>query len=120
MYLISGLDKVINFGGDDTTRLVNKWIKDGSFIYLNREQLAKFLVIAGGLIELFGSYLILSSVENLKVPFLSREQAKKMGIYSLLLFTVLATFMFYLYPKVKVLPSISNINAVGGLLALLV
>ena len=44
MYLISGLDKLVNFGGDDTTRLVNKWIKDGSFIYLNREQLAKFLV----------------------------------------------------------------------------
>ena len=118
MYLISGLDKIINWGGDDTERLLKKWKKDGYL--LNRKKMANFLVVAGGFMELIGSYLILSSVEGVPVPLLTENMAKIIGIYTLVIFTVLATLMFYVYPTIKVLPAISNINAIGGLLALLV
>lgn len=119
MYLISGIDKLYNFGGDDAQRLVRKWKKDGYKIN-NKQQLAQLLVIAGGFMELFGSCLILSSVEDITIPLFTKTMAKTVGVYTLVVFTVLATMMFYIFPKIKVLPSISNINAVGGLLALLV
>jgi len=119
MYLISGIDKLYNFGGDDAERLVDKWNKDGYMIN-NKYQLAQLLVIAGGFMELFGSCLILSSVEDITIPLFTKTMAKTLGVYILVVFTVLATMMFYIFPKIKVLPSISNINAVGGLLALLV
>lgn len=118
MYLISGFDKLFNWGGDDTERLLKKWKKDGYL--LNRKKMANFLVVAGGFMELIGSYLILSSVEGVSVPSLTENMAKIVGIYTLVIFTVLATLMFYVYPTIKVLPAISNINAIGGLLALLV
>lgn len=120
MYLISGLDKIINWGGDDTERLLKKWKKDGYLLDYNSVKTANFLVLAGGFMELIGSYLILSSVEGVSVPSLTENMAKIVGIYTLVIFTVLATLMFYIFPTIKVLPAISNINAIGGLLALLV
>ncbi len=121
MYLISGFDKLFNWGGDDTERLLKKWKKDGYLLdYNNSAKTANFLVLAGGFMELIGSYLILSSVEGVPVPLLTENMAKIVGIYTLVIFTVLATLMFYVYPTIKVLPAISNINAIGGLLALLV
>ena len=120
MYLISGFDKLFNWGGDDTERLLKKWKKDGYLLDYNSVKTANFLVLAGGFMELIGSYLILSSVEGVPVPLLTENMAKIIGIYTLVIFTVLATLMFYIFPTIKVLPAISNINAIGGLLALLV
>ena len=114
MYLMSGLEKInpIKLGGDDVQRLVNKYAKYYVQIPIN---FTTVLVFIGGLLEVISSVALLYGVVN-------KKQSYRTGAaWSLIVFTILATLMMYANPiiGVSVIPVMSNINSVGGLLAIL-
>tara|TARA_B100001094_G_scaffold290620_1_gene308303 strand:- start:797 stop:1264 length:468 start_codon:yes stop_codon:yes gene_type:complete len=114
MYLMSGLEKINPFkiGGDDVQRLVNKYAKYGVGVPLD---LTTFIVFFGGLVEFISSILLFYGVVT------NKKSYRTGGAWSLIAFTILATLMMYANPivGVSVIPVMSNINSVGGLLAIL-
>tara|TARA_B100001094_G_scaffold275291_1_gene282730 strand:+ start:486 stop:953 length:468 start_codon:yes stop_codon:yes gene_type:complete len=114
MYLMSGFEKIIPFkvGGDDVERLVNKYAKYGVGLPLD---LTTFIVFFGGLVEFISSILLFYGV------FFNKKSFRTAGAWSLIAFTILATLLMYANPiiGVSVMPVMSNINSVGGLLAIL-
>jgi hypothetical protein len=114
MFFIAGIDKLIPplnstdaWGGSDTSRLVK--------IYPSVSQhLIAGLVIVGGLIELLGVWCTLNGYSS------GDNTTKRVGVTILSVFTVAATLLMYANPQVgvKKLAVISNINTIGGLLAL--
>tara|TARA_A100000164_G_C21440009_1_gene554988 strand:+ start:67 stop:534 length:468 start_codon:yes stop_codon:yes gene_type:complete len=114
MYLMSGLEKInpLKLGGDDVQRLVNKYAKYNVQIPIN---FTTFLVFIGGLLEVISSVVLLYGVVT------KTQSYRTGGAWSLIVFTILATFMMYANPiiGVSVLPVMSNINSIGGLLAIL-
>ena len=114
MYLMSGLEKInpLKLGGDDVQRLVNKYAKYNVQIPI---PFTTFLVFIGGLVEVISSVALLYGVVT------KTQSYRTGGSWSLIVFTILATLMMYANPiiGVSVLPVMSNINSVGGLLAIL-
>tara|TARA_B100000902_G_scaffold333173_1_gene331556 strand:- start:152 stop:625 length:474 start_codon:yes stop_codon:yes gene_type:complete len=116
MYFVSGVDKLnirnAVLGGDDTGRLKKKYKDTDLSGFVNKY--AGILVFVGGLVEL------LASIGLIYGYFMNKRFMKRVSIISLVVFTILATIMFYANPILgyKALPTISNINAIGGLLSL--
>ena len=116
MYLFSAIDKFLT--NSDVNRLISKWqIKDTQKIY---KQLVKLIVVLGGIWELLSSVALIASIftDKKKLFGIDVNKIRLYSIVSLILFTISATLMIYLVPF-RPLPIISNINAIGGLLALL-
>lgn len=114
MFLLSSFDKLLLpiitgevIGGKDTARLIARYPSVS-------KNLLKILVIIGGIIELYSSYIILDGHDT------KNKKQKNLGLYILSVFTVLATLLMYANPIVgyKYLPIVSNISTIGGLLSL--
>ena len=105
MFLISGFMKVRYLGLNEAERFSKKTkvcIKNSSRI-----------VFLAGLIEIYGSFLILRGVWSSKMNL----KDVKLGASILAVFTVLATLIFYVNPF-KPYPVLSNLTALSGLLLL--
>lgn len=114
MFLLSSFDKLLLpfitrqvIGGKDTVRLIARY----PFV---PEKLLTTIVIIGGIIELYSSYIILDGHDT------KNKKQKNLGLYILSVFTILATLLMYANPIVgyKYLPIVSNISTIGGLLSL--
>ena len=103
MFIVSGLRKVASAGQSEAERLAKK-IKTNMCS-------AKRLVFLAGVIELLGSLLILYGVW-----YSSRVHAE-VGAAILVVFTALATLIFYTNP-VKIYPLMSNLTVASGLVLL--
>ena len=116
MYLFSAIDKFLT--NSDVNRLISKWkIKDNQKRY---KQFVKLIVFVGGMWELLSSVALITSVFTNKKKLFGFDVSKIRfySVVSLILFTIAATLMVYVFPF-RPLPIMSNINAVGGLLAFL-
>ena len=105
MFLISGLMKLKSFGANEAERFSKK-----TKVCLKNSQIIVFLA---GLIEVFGSLLILRGVWSQKMSL----KDVQLGSITLAVFTVLATLMFYVFP-LRPYPLLSNLTALSGLLLL--
>jgi len=114
MFLLSSFDKLLLpmitgevIGVKDTTRLIARYPSVS-------KKLLMLIVIIGGIVELYSSYLILSGHDT------KNKKQRNLGLYILVVFTILATFLMYANPIVgyKYLPIVSNISTIGGLLSL--
>jgi len=71
---------------------------------------AQALVFFGGLIEVVAVVMILVG------EFKNNKQTTRHGIAGLILFTVAATLLFKVYPKLKKIQLLANMSVLGGLL----
>lgn len=101
MFFISGATKVSSLGASESARLATK-LPEGIAEY------SQIIVLLAGLFELISSLAIVyGSVYDDK-------DIAKFGIYGLILFTVLATLIFYAFPF-KYKPALSNLSVISGL-----
>ena len=104
MFIISGFNKVVSLGDSESIRFSNK-------TGINQD-ISKYIVLLAGLIELISCLVIIYGIFNGKFSI------AKYGIYSLILFTILATLIFYAFP-IKYKPLLSNLSVATGLFLLL-
>ncbi len=104
MFIISGFNKVISLGDSESLRFSKK-------TGINQD-ISKYIVLLAGLIELISCLMIIYGIFN------SNLSIAKYGIYSLILFTILATLIFYAFPM-KYKPLLSNLSVATGLYLLL-
>jgi len=101
MFLISGATKVSSFGTSESVRLATK-LPEGI------SEFSQTIVLLAGLFELISSLAVVyGSVSN-------QPDIAIYGIYGLILFTVLATLIFYTFPF-KYKPALSNLSVISGL-----
>uniref|UniRef100_A0A6C0K908 Uncharacterized protein n=1 Tax=viral metagenome TaxID=1070528 RepID=A0A6C0K908_9ZZZZ len=120
MFLISGVDKLLPpqvrtllgggtavWGGDDVFRLSNIYTK-------TKNDILVAVVLIAGIIEVVGSLCVLYGHYNRDTT------TKRNGLTVLSGFTAAATLVVYANPwtGIKKIPVISNINTLGGILAL--
>jgi len=102
MFLISGVYKLI-----DPSIGVSKLMKCSSF-FKNKSTIVSIVLLAG----------IWEIVASMYVYFGSRNN-QKLALYSLVVFTILATLLCHFPPVGHVYyPFISNVTTIGGLLSL--
>lgn len=101
MFFISGGTKVSSFGASESARLATK-LPEGIAEY------SQMIVLLAGLFELISSLAVVyGSVSN-------KPDIAIYGIYGLILFTTLATLIFYAFPF-KYKPALSNLSVISGL-----
>lgn len=105
MFIISGYKKVSTFGVSEGARLAEKTGLS--------ENLATYVVLGAGLFELLMSAMIIFGLFNKK--YINYAQY---GIYGLMIFTLLATIIFYVNP-IKFKPLMSNLSIFTGLFLIL-
>ena len=98
MFIISGFDKIISFGKSEMSRFS---LKTGL-----PSDISQIIVLGAGIYEILASGLVLYGTFN-KDAFLA-----SIGSYMLILFTILATIIFYTMP-LKYKPFLSNIKVSG-------
>ena len=103
MFFISGGTKVASLGASESARLATK---------LPVAEYSQMIVLLAGLFELISSLAVVygSVYDN--------KDIAKFGIYGLILFTVLATLIFYAFPF-KYKPALSNLSVISGLYLML-
>ena len=103
MFLISGIYKIID------PSLGMKKLAKCPCIMTKNENLLMIIVFIAGIWEIIASLSI----------YVGNKKQKLIGIYALVLFTVLATLLCH-FPPVgfKYYPFISNVTTIGGLLCL--
>lgn len=101
MFFISGSTKVYSLGASESARLATK-LPEGIADF------SQVIVLFAGLFELISSLAIVyGSVSN-------KPDVAIYGIYGLILFTLLATLIFYAFPF-KYKPALSNLSVISGL-----
>ena len=101
MFFISGATKVSSLGASESSRLATK-LPEGIAEY------SQMIVLLAGLFELMSSLAVVyGSVSN-------KPDIAIYGIYGLILFTTLATLIFYAFPF-KYKPALSNLSVISGL-----
>lgn len=100
MFIISGGNKAISLGTSEMQRFS---IKTGININLSR-----IIVLFAGIYELISSFFVLYG------SFYDNPEIAKLGSYMLILFTFLATLIFYTFP-IKYKPLLSNLSVISGL-----
>lgn len=101
MFFISGATKVSSLGASESARLATKLPKGIS-------EYSQMIVLFAGIFELISSLAIVyGSVYD------NKDNAIY-GIYGLILFTILATIIFYAFPF-KYKPALSNLSVISGL-----
>ena len=104
MFMVSGYNKTISMGESEMSRFS---LKTGLSLTIS-----KYIVLAAGIYELIASGLVLYGTFN-------RDPALAIiGTYMLILFTFLATLIFYSNP-LKYKPFLSNLSVMAGLYLLL-
>lgn len=103
MFIISGISKVFTLGKSESNRLSKK-------LNIN-ENLSKLIVFIGGLWEIISCIILLYGI------WTYNQQLIIIGSVSLVIFTIAATFMFYVFPF-KYLPILSNLTTICALLIL--
>ena len=101
MFFISGGTKVASLGASESARLASK-LPEGIAEY------SQMIVLLAGLFELISSLAVVygSVYDN--------KDIATFGIYGLILFTTLATLIFYAFPF-KYKPALSNLSVISGL-----
>lgn len=103
MYVVSGITKVASLGSSESERLSKAL---GTSL-----RVSTALVLAAGIVELVGSYLVLTGVWN------ANQERTSLGSKMLVVFTILATLIFYTFPF-RYKPFLSNMTALAALLLL--
>lgn len=104
MFIISGLDKILSLGTSEMSRFA---IKTGLPI-----DISQIVVLATGIYELIASGMVLYGTFNKDLKLASA------GSYMLILFTILATLVFYTMP-INYKPFLSNLSVIAGLYLML-
>lgn len=104
MFIISGFNKVLTFGESEMLRLSNK---TGLSLTI-----AKYTVLFAGLYELISSGMILYG------SYFNNVNIATSGTIGLIIFTFLATLIFYTFP-LKYKPLMSNLSIMAGLYLML-
>jgi uncharacterized membrane protein YphA (DoxX/SURF4 family) len=104
MFLISGLSKIFTLGKSESKRLSKK-------LNINNQIISQMIVLIGGLWEIISCIILLYGIWTLNLTMII------LGSLSLVVFTIAATFMFYIFPF-KHLPVLSNLTTICGLLLL--
>lgn len=104
MFIISGFNKVLTFGESEMLRLSNK---TGLSLTI-----AKYVVLFAGLYELISSCMILYG------SYFNNVNIATSGTIGLIIFTFLATLIFYTFP-LKYKPLMSNLSIMAGLYLML-
>lgn len=104
MFIISGTNKTMSLGTSEMTRFA---LKTGLTM-----EVSQMIVFVAGLYELIASILVLYGTFN-KDSFTA-----SIGSYMLILFTILATLIFYTMPF-KYKPFLSNLSVIAGLYLML-
>lgn len=101
MFFISGATKVSSLGASESARLATK-LPEGIAEY------SQMIVLLAGFFELISSLAVVygSVYDN--------KDIATFGIYGLILFTVLATLIFYTFPF-NYKPALSNLSVISGL-----
>ena len=106
MFVISGGNKLLNYRTPVSEAL--RFSRKTGFSLNNSE----YIVFIGGLWELIAAGLIIYSIYNDNRTYL------QMGVIALMLFTFLATLIFYTRPF-KYKPFLSNLSVFAGLYLIL-
>tara|TARA_B110000971_G_scaffold207274_1_gene231341 strand:+ start:4591 stop:4983 length:393 start_codon:yes stop_codon:yes gene_type:complete len=101
MFIISGVSKVSSFGSSESVRLATK-LPEGI------SEFSQIIVLLAGLFELISSFAIIYG------SYYEKPDIAIYGIYGLMLFTTLATLIFYTFP-LKYKPALSNLSVISGL-----
>lgn len=105
MFIISGYNKTISLGESEAGRLASKTGLTSD--------ISQMIVLAAGLYELLSSGLVLYGT------FAKDANIALIGGYMLILFTILATLIFYTFPEFNYKPFLSNLSVVSGLFLML-
>lgn len=105
MFIISGGNKVLNYNSPASEAF--RFSKKTGIGMGNSEN----IVLFAGFLELIAAGLIIYSIYYDKTYL-------KTGVYSLILFTILATLIFYTQP-LKYKPFLSNLSVIAGLYLIL-
>lgn len=104
MFLISGFSKIFTLGKSESKRLSKK-------LNIDNQDISRIIVFLGGLWEIISCIILLYGI------WTSNQQLIIIGSISLVIFTIAATFMFYVFPF-KYLPILSNLTTICALLLL--
>lgn len=104
MFIISGFDKTVSLGTSEMSRFS---IKSGL-----PNDISQIIVLSAGIYELLASGMVLYGTFN------NDAMIASIGIYMLILFTLLATLIFYTSP-LKYKPFLSNLSVMAGLYLML-
>ena len=104
MFLISGFSKIFTLGGSESKRLSKK-------LNIDNDNISKIIVFLGGIWEIVSCIILLYGIWSIN------ETMILIGSISLVIFTIAATFMFYVFPF-KHLPVLSNLTTLCALLLL--
>ena len=103
MFIISGISKIITFGSNESKRLSKK-------INITKNY-SQSIVFLAGIWELISSIILLIGIWNFNKTLIHY------GSLSLIIFTIMATLIFYTMPF-KHLPFLSNLTTICALLLL--
>ena len=103
MFIISGISKITSFGANESKRLSKK-------INIPKNY-SQSIVFLAGIWELISSIILLIGIWNFNKTLIHY------GSLSLIMFTIIATFIFYTVPF-KHLPFLSNLTTICALLLL--
>lgn len=98
MFAYSGLRKIVKLGNTETKHFTKNLKLSLS--------VSKALVFAAGVVEVVA------------VGMLYFDSTRRAGLVVLIMFTLLVTVVFKLWPTLRIIPLLSNLAVVGGLLAL--
>ena len=101
MFMLSGVTKISSFGTSESVRLATKL----------PESISEFSQV---IVLLVGFFELISSLAVIYGSFYEDPNIAIYGIYSLILFTILATLIFYVFP-LKYKPALSNLSIISGL-----
>ena len=104
MFIISGFDKTVSLGTSEMSRFS---IKTGL-----PNDISQIIVLSAGICELLASGMVLYGTFN------NDPMIASIGTYILILFTLLATLIFYTIP-LKYKPFLSNLSVMAGLYLML-
>ena len=114
MFIISGLSKTITLGKSESSRFSVKLSKlltlEKSNTLIN-ENIGQILVFIAGIWELVSCIILIYGIFTLNSKFIFG------GSLSLIIFTILATIIFYVFPF-KHLPILSNLTTICALILL--
>ncbi len=103
MFIISGISKIITFGANESKRLSKKMNLAKNY--------SQSIVFFAGIWEFISSIILLIGIWNFNKTLIYY------GTLSLIIFTIIATLIFYTKPF-KHLPFLSNLTTICALLLL--
>ena len=107
MFVYSGLKKIAKLGNTET--------KQFTHVYGMSKALARLLVFSAGILEVVASGIILW-YEFSSVTHSGATKLVRYATTALIVFTILATVLFKIYPRVEVSPLLANMSVLAGLL----